>query len=81
MVTQCCQCHRIRENDCWVIPKESSPIGEPVSHGYCPHCAVQFMLDIKAYCSNSNRAFTLAATDSGLKGVGQQKRSIHYEER
>ena len=47
MITQCCQCQRIREDDCWVVPKESSPADELVSHGYCPYCASLFKLEIK----------------------------------
>jgi uncharacterized protein YlaI len=80
MVTQCCQCQRIRQEDRWVTLQESPLAGEPVSHSYCPHCATRLMCEIKA-CHSPNRAFTPAPTDSSLEGVGQQKRRFSFEER
>jgi len=72
MVSQCCQCQRIRQGDRWVAPQESLSSDEPVSHSYCPHCATEFQREIKTDRFNSNRAFAPASIDSGLQGVGQQ---------
>ena len=39
MITQCCECRKIREGKRWVGPPTALPKGERVSHGYCPVCA------------------------------------------
>jgi hypothetical protein len=39
MITQCCECKKVRQGDRWVAPSKPVPTGESVSHGYCPVCA------------------------------------------
>ena len=60
MVTQCCQCRRVRKDDRWGSPEEFVFLDEPVSHGYCPPCAAQLMREITARNRDSNRALVPA---------------------
>jgi hypothetical protein len=64
MITQCCQCLRIREGTSWVAPKEPLPAGEPISHGYCPSCGAQFMGKVRFHRLNAGRAAASARADS-----------------
>jgi len=40
MITQCCQCRRVRQEGAWIEPSESMLNNARVSHGYCPDCAL-----------------------------------------
>jgi len=39
MLTQCCVCKKIRENNKWVDVPDYIVADASVSHGYCPDCA------------------------------------------
>ena len=46
MITQCCECKRVREDTEWVEPRREFTRDEHVSHGYCPQCADVLMREI-----------------------------------
>ncbi len=42
MLTVCCSCNRVKEQEAWVI-NYRDPSDDPVSHGYCPDCYTEIM--------------------------------------
>ena len=42
MLTVCCSCNRVKEQEAWVV-NYRDPTDDPVSHGYCPDCYVEIM--------------------------------------
>jgi len=42
MLTVCCSCNRVKEQEAWVVNYRDET-GDPVSHGYCPDCYGEIM--------------------------------------
>ena len=61
MITLCCECRKVYENDRWIARVVPLPADERASYGYCPRCAEQAMQVVDAYYSNVNHTSTLAA--------------------
>lgn len=49
IVTQCCECKKVRidREDVWV--NEIAPKDKPISHGYCPSCYEKVMKELDEY--------------------------------
>ncbi len=46
MLSQCCECKKVRQGSRWVKLKNSDLESIKVSHTYCPECAKQVMIEL-----------------------------------
>ncbi len=55
MLTVCCSCNRVKEQEAWVI-NYRDPSNDPVSHGYCPDCYVEIMDELSVVFGRDKRS-------------------------
>lgn len=56
MITQCCDCQKIRHDEQWVQASPLDYSDTAISHGYCPTCAAKAMLTVDQYRYNTDAA-------------------------
>ncbi len=51
LIRMCCVCHRVEQEGGWRQVSELS-VDAVVSHGYCPDCFAEVMMEIRAAIGN-----------------------------
>ncbi len=60
MLTVCCSCNRVKEQETWVVNYRDET-SDPISHGYCPDCYGEIMDELSVVFGrdNENRSAVL----------------------
>ena len=68
MLTVCCSCNRVKEQEAWVV-NYRDPTGDPVSHGYCPDCYVEIMDELSVAFGRDRKSRSTVLTARILSPV------------